>query len=62
MSTTAPHRPLLRVRDAARGLSVSERTVRRLIAKGELPALKVGGQVRVDAAELAAYTYGEARR
>jgi excisionase family DNA binding protein len=59
MSTTAPHRPLLRVRDAAAKANVSERTIRRLIRKGELPALKVGGQVRLDADELERWLYGE---
>jgi excisionase family DNA binding protein len=61
MSTTVPHRPLLRVREAAAKAKVSEQTIRRLIAKGELPALKVGRQVRLDADELEAWLYGEAQ-
>ena len=61
VSTTVPHRPLLRVRDAAEHANVSERTIRRLIRKGALPALRVGAQVRIDADELEAWLYGEAR-
>jgi excisionase family DNA binding protein len=45
-------RPLLTVREAAARLSVNEKTVRRLIHSGSLPALKVGGSVRIDEAEL----------
>jgi len=52
MSTTAPDRPLLNVYKAARRLSVSEKTIRRLIRSGELPALKVGNSLRIDPAEL----------
>jgi excisionase family DNA binding protein len=61
MSTTATHRPLLRVRDAAEKANVSERTIRRLIRKGELPALRVGGQVRLDPDELERWLYGGPR-
>lgn len=35
------------------------KTVRRLIARGELPALRVGGQVRIDPLELAEFLYRE---
>lgn len=58
MSTLAPYRPLLTVREAAARLRVSEKTVRRLVAAAELPALKVGGQIRVDEGELEAWLYG----
>lgn len=59
MTTTVPERPLLSIRDVAARLSVSEKTVRRLIASGELPALKVGGRLRVDDGELRAWLYAE---
>jgi excisionase family DNA binding protein len=58
MTATVPHRPLLNVASAAKQLSVSEKTVRRLISAGRLPAVKVGAQVRIDQAELDAYVYG----
>jgi excisionase family DNA binding protein len=38
--------------ECAKALGVSERTVRRLIAKRQLPAYKVGGQWRVDLDEV----------
>jgi excisionase family DNA binding protein len=52
VSTTVPQRFLLTVAETAAKLNVSEKTVRRLIAKGSLPALRVGGAVRVDPLEL----------
>src|SRR5512137_2663011 len=39
---------LLTVKDAAEYLNVSEKTVLRLIRRGELPASKVGGQWRLE--------------
>lgn len=36
-------------------LHVSARTVRRMIASGDLPASKVGGSVRIDPADLSAF-------
>jgi excisionase family DNA binding protein len=51
--------PLLTVREAAARLSVNERTIRREIHAGRLPALKVAGAVRIDPDELEAYLYGE---
>lgn len=60
-STAAAHRrpavpePLLTVGDAAALLRVSARTVRRLVGRGELAALRVGRQVRVAPADLSAY-------
>lgn len=38
---------LLRVREAAAGLSVSVRTIWRLIASGELAAVRIGRSVRI---------------
>ncbi len=45
MSTTLSE-PLLSVRAAAELLSVSSRTVYALVERGELPAIRVGGQIR----------------
>jgi excisionase family DNA binding protein len=47
--------PLLNARETATRLRVSEATVRRLARRGELPHLRVGSQIRVDAAELEAW-------
>jgi excisionase family DNA binding protein len=49
MTTT---KALVSLAEAARALGVSERTVRRLVAKRQLPAYKVGGQWRVDLDEV----------
>jgi excisionase family DNA binding protein len=46
---------LLRIPQVAEGLDVSTRTVRRLIAKGELVACRLGRSVRVHPEDLAAY-------
>ena len=44
---------LITIAAAAEQLSVSTKTIRRLISRGELPALKIGGHlVRVPAAAL----------
>ena len=55
---TLPTR-LLRIDDAARRLNVSKATVYRLIKRGQLPAVRVGGQIRLDPAELERYVYEE---
>ena len=52
MSTSVQHRPLMRPQELAARLGVSVMTVRRLVAAGNLPAVKVGGQLRFDADEL----------
>lgn len=57
MSTPVSQRFLLTVAETAAKLHVSEKTVRRLIAKGALPALRVGGAVRVDPLELDEFLY-----
>jgi excisionase family DNA binding protein len=59
MSTLAPDRPLLTVREAAARLRVSEKTVRRLIGAEILPALRIGGSIRVDPDQLRAWLYGD---
>jgi excisionase family DNA binding protein len=50
-----PYSKLLRIHQVAEGLDVSARTVRRLIAKGELVACRLGRSVRVHPDDLAAY-------
>jgi excisionase family DNA binding protein len=57
VSTVAPERPLLTVRATAQALGVSEKTVRRLVHSGQLPALRVGGQLRLDQDELRKWLY-----
>ncbi len=49
---------LLRVAEAARILGVSRATTYRLIAAGELPAVRIGGSLKVDRTELHEYIYG----
>ena len=44
--------PLLKIDDVARRLNVSRATTYRLLNRGELRAVRVGGQLRVDPAEL----------
>jgi excisionase family DNA binding protein len=51
-SPAVPISPLLDVRRTAERLGLSEKQVRRLIRRGELPALRVGAAVRVDPREL----------
>jgi excisionase family DNA binding protein len=58
VSAIVPHAPLLTVREVADRLRLSEKTVRRLIGRAEIPALRVGGQLRVDESELEAWLYG----
>jgi len=43
------------VADAARYLSVSTRTIRRLIQKGDIPIVRIGGSVRIARATLQSY-------
>jgi excisionase family DNA binding protein len=50
---------LLSVAEAASIMRVSRATAYRLIDAGDLPAVKVGSQLRVDRAELDQYVYGE---
>jgi excisionase family DNA binding protein len=57
MSSDVLRRSLLPLCEVADELAVSERTVRRLIGRGELPALRVGGQIRVERSELDAWIY-----
>ncbi len=46
-SAIPPRHPLLTIDDLATFLSVSTKTVRRMIGRGELPHIRVGRQVRI---------------
>ena len=52
---------LLKPAEAARFLAVSERTVKRLTARGELPHVRVGGSMRFVMADLLAYVARQRR-
>ncbi|MCD6033218.1 MAG: Helix-turn-helix domain, partial [Thermomicrobiales bacterium] len=45
----------LSAREAAEALGINERTIRRAIARGDLPAAKHGGAFRIAPADLARY-------
>jgi excisionase family DNA binding protein len=55
MSASSPCSKLLLIDQVAEGLGVSTRTVRRLIARGELVACRLGRSVRVHPDDPAAY-------
>lgn len=59
-STPGPDSRLHSVDDAAARLGISSKGVRRLIARGELPARRIGARVLIPTEALAAYTSGEA--
>ena len=50
---------LLRVADVSRRLGVHRSTAYRLIHSGEIPAVRVGGSIRIDPRELEQYVYGD---
>ena len=50
------------MRQVAERLQVSAKTVRRLVTSGRLPGLRIGGQYRVDSAELEAWIRQQAVR
>lgn len=50
-----PAEVLLTVPEVAARLRVCERTVRRLLSRGELPFIPIGRSIRVKPSELAAY-------
>jgi excisionase family DNA binding protein len=63
MATDVQAPQLLTVREVADRLKLSEKSVRRRIASGELPAVRLGGRgtpLRVDERELDQYVYGDA--
>lgn len=51
---------LLKPGEVAKQLGVHPATVYRLAARGELPAVRVGRSVRIDAAKLATFLEGSA--
>lgn len=55
MSTASPHRDALSIPHVAELLDVSRTNVYDLIARGELTATRVGGRLRVRAAEVERY-------
>jgi excisionase family DNA binding protein len=61
MATSSPERAFLTVREVATRLGVGEKKIRRLIARGELPAVQLGSRrtaVRIAESELDAWLYG----
>ncbi|WP_205473758.1 helix-turn-helix domain-containing protein [Janibacter melonis] len=50
------------MRDVAERLSLTPKTIFRLIADGRLRAFKVGGQWRIDREDLGTFVYGEAAK
>ena len=66
MSTPSPNKPalnpLLTATEVACMLHVSLRTVRRLIASHELPAVRIGRSVRVQDRVIQAFIEKDARR
>jgi excisionase family DNA binding protein len=52
---------LLTVGEAANRLAVSKRHLQRLVARGELPTIRVGECVRISTAALAAFIASQTR-
>lgn len=57
MSSTYPE--ILTMQQAAEMLQISERTIQRMLKKGEIPGSQVGGQWRFDREQLRAMVRGE---
>jgi excisionase family DNA binding protein len=60
MSNEIITRPLLSIRETSELLGVTERQVRRLISRGDLPAVQLGGKgaaVRIDRDEIVAWLH-----
>jgi excisionase family DNA binding protein len=53
-SPPAPTVPRGEIDDVARLLEISERSVYRLVASGDIPSYRIGGKLRFDLAEVAA--------
>lgn len=45
----------LKTRDVAKVLNITGQTVRALVEKGDLPGVRVGGQLRIDETALTRY-------
>lgn len=54
-STPTPTRLLITPREAAKALSVCEKTLWSLTKRGELPAVRIGRAVRYDVSDLQAF-------
>ena len=54
MSSSRPFR-LLTISEAAEYLAISDRSVKRLIARGDLPCIRVGSALRFAYADLEAF-------
>lgn len=59
---THPETQLLSVRAVAERLDVSTDTVRRLVATGQLPAIRIGVGVRVSASDFAVFVQRQKER
>jgi excisionase family DNA binding protein len=46
---------MLSLKHTAEALDVSTKTVRRLLERGDLTAIRVGGRLRIDAADIRGY-------
>jgi len=57
MATVAPQRHLLTVPETAARLRVSPQTIYRLVERRQLPAMRVGMQIRIDEAALEAWLH-----
>lgn len=55
-----PQTPMLTIHDVAQTLNVDQRTIRELIRKNELRAIKIGKEWRVTESDLDAYVNGHA--
>ncbi len=61
-SSSKPTSALLTISDAAAHLAVSTKTVRRLIASGNLPAFKLGSQWRIHPRDLEDFVFAQRQR
>lgn len=52
---TSPEPPFLSLKEAAEWLCISLSTLKRMVAKGELAALRVGARRKISASDLSAY-------
>jgi excisionase family DNA binding protein len=62
MATLVPQRSYLTVPETASQLRVSPKTIYRLIANAELPVVRVGAQIRIEALELEVWLQGASGR
>lgn len=51
--------PLLSLSEAAQRLACSSTTIRRLVANGVLPVVRIGRLIRIDPADLTAMIYAQ---